>query len=235
MFLVLPLHDDLRTRRFPFATALLVIASVGVFAAMLPRGAEARMVAQWALVPAVLLGARPPSPGAASAWLTLFSSMFLHGGVLHLLGNMLFLGIFGTNVEDALGSLRFLLFYVICGLAAAMTQALAAPASPVPMLGASGAIAGVLAAYWIMFPQAQIRMLVWIVVLLRTWKASAWWWILLWMLAQMLSAATARPGTPGVAWWAHLGGFLAGLFLLFIVCPGWIETRRDRRRGGAWR
>jgi membrane associated rhomboid family serine protease len=206
----LPLRDENPTRRFPVVTVLLIAANVVIFAYQ-------------ALSPATLpyyvlrMGAIPYEithfttyhgyPVARiSPLLALFASMFLHGGLFHLLGNMLYLWIFGNNVEDFLGPLRFVLFYFVSGLSAAATHIVTNPNSTVPMIGASGAIAGILGAYFVLYPTARVQTLVflWIV------PVPAAIILGLWFLGQILNVGIGG----GVAWFAHIGGFLAGLVLV---------------------
>ena len=144
--------------------------------------------------------------------LTLLTSMFLHAGLFHLVGNMLYLWIFGTNVEDVMGQGRFLLFYTLCGLAGAGAQIAADPASSIPMVGASGAIAGVLGAYLVMFPTARVLTLFFFVFFVRVIPIPALIVLGIWLLIQLINAGQITPG--GVAWFAHLGGFIAGLILI---------------------
>jgi membrane associated rhomboid family serine protease len=168
----------------------------------------ARLPARLALVP-------PP--------LTLVTSMFLHGGWIHLIGNMIYLLVFGKGVERALGSLRFLLFYLLCGIAAALTQALTDPAATLPMVGASGAIAGVLGAYLVLYPFGQVFVFFWIIIFFRVVAVPAILLLGFWFLMQLLSAEGAGAGVGGVAVWAHVGGFIAGMILVLFM----------RRRGVA--
>jgi membrane associated rhomboid family serine protease len=147
--------------------------------------------------------------------LTLLTSIFMHGSVLHLLGNMLYLWIFGNNVEDHLGSFRFLLFYLLCGLGASLTHILLNPNSQVPMIGASGAIAGVLGAYMILYPQARVMTVVFLFFFIRIIPIPAVIILGLWFLLQLLSAG----GGGGVAWFAHIGGFLIGIVLIKLLAP----------------
>jgi membrane associated rhomboid family serine protease len=152
-------------------------------------------------------------------WLTLFTSMFMHGGLLHIASNMLFLFIFGDNVEDNMGSLKYLIFYLLCGLAASFTQIfLGGPDSVIPNLGASGAIAGVLGAYLILFPRAQIRALIPIGYFATVTLVPALLMIGIWIVTQLISVFALREdaGGGGVAFWAHIGGFVAGLILVFL-------------------
>ena len=157
---MIPLHDDNPTRHFPFMTVVLIVACVLTFLwqLSLPEPEQRRVVYALGVIPSVLLQDRilPDSIAMVRTELTLFTSMFLHGGWLHLVGNMLYLWIFGNNIEDRLGIPLFIVFYVLCGVAAALTQALPDPASVVPMIGASGAISGVLGAYLLLYPRASV-------------------------------------------------------------------------------
>src|SRR5207249_2945098 len=160
----------------------------------------------------------PPTISPLPVYTTLFTSMFMHGGFMHIAGNMLYLWIFGDNVEDAMGSVRFLIFYLLCGLVADMAQIISNPLSQVPSLGASGAIAGVLGAYLVLFPHQRVK--VWMGWLLGVVEMPAIIVIGLWGILQFvnglgsLSQRTAQTG--GVAYWAHIGGFTAGLLLVFL-------------------
>jgi membrane associated rhomboid family serine protease len=168
----------------------------------------------------VLVG---PPPPLGMPWTTLFTSMFLHGGLLHIASNMLYLFIFGDNVEDRLGHLRFLLFYLLCGVIAGITHIVVNANSPIPSVGASGAIAGVLAAYLRLFPHARVRTLVFIGPIILVPRIAAAFLIIFWFLTQFLSGITSLGATTeqtsGVAVWAHIGGFIAGLILVEIMRP----------------
>jgi membrane associated rhomboid family serine protease len=159
--------------------------------------------------------------------------MFLHGGWFHLLGNMLFLWIFGNNVEDVLGRGRYLLLYLCCGVVAALTQAFSSYGSHVPMVGASGAIGGVLGAYLLIYPYANVRVFVWIVIFFRIVNVPAWILLGLWFAMQLASGLMRAPGTPGVAFWAHIGGFVSGLILVSLLRPsvGVLQPARTRAFG----
>ena len=162
----------------------------------------------------------PESPGPSPIWLTLFTSMFMHGGWTHIGGNMLFLFIFGDNIERRFGSLVYLVFYLACGLVADFAQIASAPDSVIPSLGASGAISGVLAAYLLLFPQNPVRVLVIFGYFARVTAVPAMLMIGLWILIQFVSGVGAigvTEQTGGVAYWAHIGGFAAGLVLAFIL------------------
>ncbi|HET9553425.1 MAG TPA: rhomboid family intramembrane serine protease [Anaeromyxobacteraceae bacterium] len=231
---MLPLRDDVPADRTPLVTWALVAINVGAFAWQLASGLE-RSVLTGGAVPYELLTLQDVwPPDLVPPPLTVLTSMFLHGGLLHVGGNMLFLWIFGNNVEDALGRRRFLAFYLVSGLAAAAAQTLAtavqasglAPSDAsallgVPMVGASGAIAGVLAAYLVLFPRAGVQTLFFFLVFFRVVTLPAAVFIGLWFLAQVGNAVLG--GAPGVAVFAHLGGFLAGLALVKLLGrrPGW--------------
>lgn len=164
-----------------------------------------------------------PAPGVPgdfpSPLLTLFTSMFLHGGLFHVAGNMLYLWIFGDNVEDTLGHSRFLVLYLACGVAAVVAQTAVHPASAIPIVGASGAVAGVLGAYLLLFPHAGVWTLLILGFFIRVVRIPAVIVLGLWMAVQLLNGAArcGRPESGGVAWFAHVGGFLAGLSLLFVL------------------
>lgn len=170
----------------------------------------------------------PEAPGPSPIYLTLLTAMFMHGGWLHILGNMLYLWIFGDNVEDNFGHGKFVIFYIVCGLAASFAQIAADPNSPVPSLGASGAIAGVLGAYLVMFPHNRVRNIVFLWIIFTTIELPAVIVIGLWIVIQIISQYTASFSSTtesgGVAYMAHIGGFVAGLLLSFVF-----RTRQPRR------
>lgn len=213
---MIPLRDDNPTRTTPFVNYALIAACVLVFlweAALGPRMEAA--VYSFGFIPDVLLGDAqlPADLSVVPPWLTIFTSMFLHGSWMHLIGNMLYLWIFADNVEDRLGHGRFIVFYVLCGVAAAMAQALPDPGSQVPMVGASGAISGVLGAYLLMYPRAHVLVLVPLGVFTQLTRLPAMLVLGLWFAMQLLSEMFASEGA-GVAFRAHIGGFVAGLVLL---------------------
>lgn len=154
--------------------------------------------------------------GEAPAPATLLSHMFLHGGWMHLLGNLWFLCVFGDNVEDSMGHLRFLVFYLLCGLAAAAAQIAAAPTSNIPMVGASGAIGGVMGAYVILYPRVWVHLLVWLGFYVTRVAVPAYCMLGYWLLLQLIGGALSRGDGGGVAFWAHVGGFAAGSLLIFL-------------------
>jgi membrane associated rhomboid family serine protease len=221
---VLPIGDDNTYRRtFPIVTYGLIALNLGAFFVELGQPDPNAYIAVWGVTPAQV--------SAGHSLITLLTSMFLHAGWLHLFGNMLFLFIFGDNVEDAFGHLKYLAFYLFCGLAAALSQIYLAPSSPVPSIGASGAISGVLAAYLVMFRNNPVR------VLLGFFPAvvPAYVMIGVWIVLQFLYGAASFAHTQqsgGVAYGAHVGGFLAGLLLTFLLRP----TGRSpaRRYGSRW-
>ncbi|HTQ34234.1 MAG TPA: rhomboid family intramembrane serine protease [Stellaceae bacterium] len=219
MFFFLPLYDDNPINRTPVVTYGLIGTCVVVFLWQLGQNSDV-VAYTYGMIPAVLFGdARlPHSLAAVPPWVTIFTSMFLHAGWLHIGGNMLFLWIFGNNIEDVLGHFRYLLLYLLSGVAAAMGQALTDPASTVPMLGASGAIAGVLGAYLLLYPNANVHVLVLIIILLRMITVPAWIMLGLWFGAQVVSGLLSGSGA-GVAFWAHVGGFVTGIVLLLALRP----------------
>src|SRR5882672_6274596 len=207
---MIPISDDNPARLTPVVTWSFILACVAVFFWQLSLGQAGDEAAIYAF------GFTPRDfflRGSSGAWLTLFTSMFLHGGFLHLGGNMLYLWIFGNNVEDAMGHGRYLVFYFICGAAAALGQAFAEPNLAMPMVGASGAISGVLAAYVLIYPRARITVIIPLGILLYPTKISAFYVIGFWFVLQLLNGVGTTPGAPGTAWWAHVGGFAAGFLL----------------------
>ena len=218
--LVLPLYDDNPRSRLPVVTYGLIIACTLVFLWQQRLGPLAgRDIAfVYGMVPAALFGTHPAAPALQPVppWATLLTSMFLHGSWLHLLGNMLYLWLFGRGVESALGAPRYLVFYLLSGIVAALAQALTDPAAEVPMIGASGAIAGTLGAYLVLYPRGNIVVFVWLFVFVRLIAVPAVIVLGFWFLMQLLSALSAVPGEPGVAFWAHIGGFLFGMALVTV-------------------
>ena len=214
---MIPLHDDNPTHIFPALTVTLIVACVLVFLWQTSLGSQGYQAAVYALgvIPAVLLNkaSLPMELAVVPPTLTVFTSMFLHGGFMHLAGNMLFLWVFGNNVEDAMGHGRFIVFYLLCGVAAVFGQVMQNPASEIPMIGASGAISGVLGAYLLLYPQARVLVLIPLWFFMQLVRLPALWVLGLWFAIQLSSALTSSEG-GGVAWFAHIGGFLAGMALL---------------------
>jgi membrane associated rhomboid family serine protease len=213
---LLPLHDDnpLRRIRFGYVTVVLIAACVLVqfYQWSLPPQAEHRFVLAYGAIPAVLFGTArlPPELAVLPAWATLLTSMFLHGGLMHLIGNMVFLWVLGDNVEDALGHGRYVAFYGLSGVAAALTHAALEPASTVPMIGASGAISGVIGAYLVLHPRSRIKTLVLRFIV----DLPAFVVLGLWIAFQLVSVYMSGASGGGVAWWAHIGGVVAGAILI---------------------
>ncbi len=234
---MIPLHDDNPTDSVPFVTLGVIAICVLVFLwqQTLDVYDEDRVLLGLGLIPAVLFGERvlPPALELVPAELTLVTSMFLHGGWLHLIGNMLYLWIFGNNIEDAMGHLRFIVFYLACGLVAVLAQAFQDPGSTIPTIGASGAVSGVLGAYLLLYPRARVLVLVFLGFFVTTFRLQALYVLGFWFLIQALNAASTGPAGGGVAWWAHVGGFIAGALLIYLF------RRRDRvdhgrRHRGPW-
>lgn len=204
-----PLYDTLRSRRFPFINWLLIILNGLVFYYELQLGNEElfRFTQIWGLIPSRLVS----TPD--QAWPTIFTSMFLHGGWFHILSNMWILVIFGDNVENRLGGGKYLAFYLLSGIAAAMLQTFLSPGSLVPMIGASGAIAGVLGAYLILYPQSRIASLVPILFIFTIVELPAWIFLGFWFVSQLFSGWLSLQGADmsSIAWWAHIGGFVFGM------------------------
>jgi membrane associated rhomboid family serine protease len=213
---VIPLRDNLATRRLPIVTLLLIGLSVYVFLKVFLLGpwVGQRFILYYGLIPCGLTGQCEIVGRAFSSDVTLLTSMFIHAGFFHLAGNMLYLWIFGNNVEDAMGRFRFAVFYLLCGVGAACTQILVNPASRVPMVGASGAISGVLGAYLVLFPHARILTLVPVGLLLPV-EIRAVFVIGFWVVVQVLNGLlTFDFDGGGVAWFAHIGGFAVGCILV---------------------
>ena len=209
---MIPISDDNPARTRPVVTILLIVACVAIFLWETSLGPEFdSAVGLMGLTPNAFTHpgeTQMPSFGVP-VWLTLLTTMFLHAGWLHLGGNMLYLWIFGNNIEDAMGHGKYTLFYFASGIAAGLTMILADPNSHTPVVGASGAISGVLAAYMLLYPRARVR--VWVFV----WPLwiRAVWVVGVWFVLQLLNAAATPASEPGTAWWAHVGGFAAGLVL----------------------
>jgi membrane associated rhomboid family serine protease len=228
----LPLKDKNPTLHFPFVTIGLIIANILVFIYEFSLGPGVNaFIAAYGATPYEITqnidmtGWYRGVPlaheqGPPIVQLTLLSSMFMHGSFFHIFGNMLYLWIFGNNIEDILGSGRFLLFYICCGLIAALAHIVTQPESPIPMVGASGAVAGVLGAYLISFPRARVLTLVFFFIFIRIIELPAAFILFFWFVIQAFSGAaelTSGSASGGVAWFAHIGGFLAGaVFMLFV-------------------
>ena len=222
----LPIYDDNPAGRPSFVNWLVIAACVLVFVWQLSLSERGEVAAVFAygLVPAVLTGAGelPPELRLMPAPLTVVTSMFLHGGWMHLIGNMLYLWIFGNNVEDSMGHVRFVVFYLLCGIVAALAQTLADPSSEIPMVGASGAIAGVLGAYLLLHPRANVGVLLVIIIYVRIISVPAIIVLGLWFVMQLYSGAHTPTDQGGVAYMAHIGGFIAGMVLIPFFKRPWV-------------
>lgn len=211
---MIPLYDTVRSHKLPIVTLTLIAANVLAFLYETRMDASSlqAFIFTWGLIPSRLLA--DPSAG----WLVIFTSMFLHGGWFHLISNMWILFIFGANVEARLGRIRYLFFYLLCGTAAALLQSHILPASGRPMIGASGAIAGVLGAYLILFPRSRIASLVPLFFIFTIVEIPAFVFLLFWIVTQIYSGLFAMQGGggSGIAWWAHIGGFIFGIIVVSI-------------------
>jgi rhomboid family protein len=242
---MIPLKDDVPSRALPFVTVGLIGLNVLAFLYQMSLGIDSRgpdagaaeaFVSEFGVIPCRLTQSCPDTLLRAAddfphPWVTVFTSMFMHGGLLHVGGNMLYLWIFGDSVEDTLGHLRFLAFYLASGVAAAVGQTLVSPGSIVPMIGASGAVSGVLGAYLLLFPHATILTLFTFGFFIRFVHVPALIVLGFWIVLQLLNGyvtysaqAMGRGETGGVAWFAHIAGFLGGMVLLFLFRP-----RQSRR------
>lgn len=245
---MIPIRDSEPSGITPYVTIGLMVLNILCF--LLQLGSDDRLVEDFALRPAILVGwiegvdtvteplvahnpfgfeprTREHDVSFTIALLPLFTSMFLHGGILHLLGNMLFLWIFGDNVEGRLGHLRYLLFYISCGVAASAFHALINPESLIPTIGASGAIYGVLGAYWLCFPHSLVTVFYWIFILFGTFQMRASWLLGIYVGLDLFKGLNDTGGN--VAVWAHIGGFFAGLGLVILMTPNSARGKRPTR------
>ena len=240
-----PYRDDNPTLGTPLVTVLLIAFNVATWALIQGMGAEpalSRSVCELGLIPGELLGLVPEGTqvpltpnsvcvlGLERHWYTPLTSMFLHGGWFHLIGNMWFLWLFGNNVEDSMGHGRFVLFYLLSGIAAAAAQTFISPSSEIPMVGASGAISGVMGAYVVLYPRVRVHMLVVLVIFITRIVVPAYLMLGYWFLLQLIGGGLAR-GEGGVAFWAHAGGFVTGAILIHLFRdPGLVSKHRALAR-----
>ncbi|MCC7329013.1 MAG: rhomboid family intramembrane serine protease [Gammaproteobacteria bacterium] len=245
---MIPIRDDNPHFLVPYAVYAIVGLNVLAWVFVQGLGMEpalSRSVCTLGLVPGELLRtiaagtAVQVGPGtyciatATPDWFTMLSHMFLHGSWMHIIGNMWFLWIFGNNVEDAMGHLRFVVFYLLCGLAAAAVQMLSSPASGLPMVGASGAIGGVMGAYVMLYPRVNVHMLLWFGFYVDTFAIPAFWMLGYWFLLQLIGGVGSLGGIGGgVAFWAHVGGFIAGAILVLLFRDPEMVARHP---GHGWR
>ncbi|MEW5706877.1 MAG: rhomboid family intramembrane serine protease [Actinomycetota bacterium] len=230
--MLIPIRDDNPTRRFPIITISLIAINIAVFVYTLSLPTEQALMQfynSFALFPKAIVTGTPVTPNSIQpVYLTLITSMFLHGGFLHIAFNMLFLWIFGNNVEDFFGRFRFLVFYLLAGIGGSLLQIAFDPNSTIPNIGASGAISGVLAAYLILYPSARVLTVIPIIFFIEIIRIPAVILIGFWFLLQILSAVFISSGTGGgVAYLAHIGGFIAGLIMTLLA-----PRRRHRRYTG---
>jgi membrane associated rhomboid family serine protease len=231
---VFPLKDDNPSESAPVVTVALIVLNALFFVYQISLeaggadGARAgqAFIEEFGLVPCRLTGACRVGPELPSPILTIFTSMFMHGGLFHIGGNMLYLWIFGNNVEDTLGHGRYLLFYLLSGVAAALAQTAVGPSSMVPMVGASGAVSGVLGAYLLLFPHAHVTTLIILGFFFRLVHIPAMVVLGFWIVLQVLNGLGSFGSSGGVAFFAHIGGFLVGMGLLYVLKP------RARSRAG---
>ena len=254
---MIPVGDENSRLQTPWMTWLIIAITVAVWFLVQGAGSPAAVAASvcnLGLVPgeithrAVVGYALPMGPGLSCVVdrepinaFTPILSIFLHGGWMHLLGNMLFLAIFGDDIEDSMGPGRFLIFYLVCGAVAAGAHIAVDPASPVPTVGASGAISGVTGAYLLLYPQVRVRMLFIFIIFFKVIPIPAWlvllWWFFVQVLAGLPQLSSVRPDvSSGVAVWAHIGGFVAGLALIKLFANPALTARKQaaRESAGAW-
>jgi len=252
-----PLYDDNPTEIFPLVTFLIMGMCIGIWVLVQGGGLSEPALIDSACtlgaIPAEITGrlaGAGPFPGGTPCrfggltWPTMITSMFLHGSWMHLIGNLWFLWIFGNNVEDSMGHGRFLVFYLLAGLAASGSHIVSDPSSPLPMVGASGAISAIMGAYLVLYPKARVHTLFIIIILIRVFPLPAWFFLLYWFSLQVASSSLQLPGGGGgVAFWAHIGGFVAGLAMVKLFQnrvlvnakrSGVKVSRRDLRGGGWW-
>jgi membrane associated rhomboid family serine protease len=210
---MLPIRDHNPSGRTPYVTYALIIINVVIFGAYNLSLGESRALnvffSEWGMIPAFITD--------GERLYTLLSSQFLHGGIMHIAGNMLFLWIFGDNMEDEMGHLRFLGFYLLSGIFAALAQWIVEPSSLIPTIGASGAIAGVMGGYLLLFPKAKVDILLILIIFFKIFPVPAWIMLGLWFVLQVGNGVATDPDLGGVAYWAHAGGFVVGLILTIPV------------------
>ena len=229
---MIPIRDDNPRLLTPYVTYFIIALNVGTWVLLQGIGFEPRLsssICVFGAVPGELLQKVPAGSafqltsqtlcvtGPEAMWRTLVTYCFLHGGWVHLIGNMWFLWVFGNKVEDAMGSLRFSAFYLLCAGSAALCQVVASPNSLAPIIGASGAAAGVLSAYIVLYPRVHVHMLIFLGVYIKTWAVPAFWMIGYWLILQLLATlSSVTGGGNGVAFFAHVGGFASGALLILL-------------------
>ncbi len=215
---MIPLKDTIPSRTYPFVTVSLIILNIFVFLFELTLGENlSEFFDLFGVVPATYFELKKSGAPFLLVYYPFLTSMFLHGGWFHLIGNMIYLWVFGDNVEDRMGHFKFFLFYLLCGFFAGFAHVYINPDSEIPAVGASGAISGVLGAYFVLFPHSRVIALVPILFFFDLIEVSAFVFLGIWFLLQLFSGvASLGAATGGVAWWAHIGGFVAGVLLSFI-------------------
>lgn len=222
---MIPLKDDIKSRSFPILTYMIIGLNILVFFYQFAFTNSDHFIRVYGTIPYEIINNTDLQPlSVFPVYFNLIFSMFIHGGFLHILGNMLFLWVFGDNVEDAFGKINYLLFYIVAGLAGSLLHILVDPHSKIPAVGASGAISGVMGAYAILYPKAKVLALVPIFFFLRIMYLPAFAFIGIWFFFQLIYAASAGASGGGVAWFAHIGGFVIGI--IFALAIG----RKHRRR-----
>lgn len=214
---MIPIRDRNPTRSFPIITISLILLNTGIYIyeISLPREALEELILKFGAIPVEIVNITDINPQTPfHLFITLITSTFLHGGLLHITGNMLYLWIFGNNVEDALGKIKFITFYLLCGISAGLTHIFMNPSSEVPVIGASGAISGVLGAYAVLYPFARVDTLLIFFFFWRIVPVPAFFFILIWFLMQLAGASRM---SGNIAWFAHIGGFLSGIIFLFLL------------------
>ena len=229
-----PYRDDNPTRSFPLVNWLFILTNLWVYFAYqfpLSPGGQDAYFANFGFIPAAFFGQFSQNDLAVVAWewSSVITSMFSHGGLLHLLGNMLFLYLYGDNLEDALGKIRYFLFYLMCGFFAAIAQSLINPYSEIPMVGASGAISGVIAGYLLLYPRANIRVFYWFFLFVGTMYLPAYLVLGLWVFEQIIALPDSMKQAGGVAIAAHLGGFVSGFLLTPFMRKSGVRLFQDGR------
>jgi len=242
----LPLKDINPTRRTPYVTIALIALNVLVFLYELSLGGGlGRFVAGFGAVPYEITHATDlvghyagspleHAPGPPVIWLTLLTSMFMHGGIMHIVGNMLYLWIFGNNIEDLIGPVKFLVFYLACGLIASFAHIISAPNSPIPTVGASGAVSGILGAYLVAYPRAKVICLLWVFIFIRMIAVPAMVVLIFWFVLQAFQGIVSLgiEHTSGVAWFAHIGGFAAGYIGIRLIAAKELRQLKTARDWG---
>jgi len=250
-----PLHDENPTELTPYVTIALIALNVAAWFYLEGAGYDDQVlystICSWGLIPAELTGMTGGYRGIELApgvpcvfregnWLSIGTSMFLHGSWLHLIGNVWFLWVFGNNIEDSMGHFRYLVFYLLCGVLAALAHIYSQPDSMIPTVGASGAISGIMGAYLVLYPRVRVQTLFWIVIFVRIIPIPAWAVLIQWFVLQFfywMTSAGGAASTGGIAVWAHIGGFVAGLVLVKVfenrkLVRARLEARRRRELGG---